>query len=280
MRIHDLIIGDFGRAGTIRYFQAFSEAEQDLLQKQQQGTFYDEYRMIRYTIIGLLRDIKKQFIPPDIDRIDDSVLVGVNGGPSPIEIFPDLLRVLSPYVVQASKEGATEVRIIIPCNTLFKISKQLNFVLSSRDSLLSYLNDNAIKARWADQLLEIFDSTIITVPAVAEVVVDKLNDDNTSRLLVSASKAAEKAYKEIIDKEHDDLEFQAWLPPGVKSFPQLLKKTIRGEQLNTNSAESQEDATIVSGCTDIALPFGHDSATIFAQQMAFSAYRNLDVISR
>jgi hypothetical protein len=132
---------------------------------------------------------------------------------------------------------------------LFKISKQLGFVLSSSDALLTYINSNSISAQWADDLLEIFDTTIVSVPAVAEVVVDKLNDINTSTLLVSASKAAEVAYKEIIDKKYDDLEFQSWLPPGVKSFPQLLKRTIQGEELQTGEAEDREDTTIVSGCT-------------------------------
>ena len=279
IKIHDLILGDFGRTGTIRYFQAFSEAEQGLLQEAQDNSFYDECRMVRYTIVGVLRDIKQNFLPEYLSEIDDSVLIGVNGGPSPLDIMPDVLRVLSPYIVQASRNGATTIRIIIPCNTLYDLSKKLQKVLETEDSFSAYLEKHDISGRWADELLFIIRrNTTIIVPSVAEIVVDRINDDNINTVLVSASKAAEFAYKDVITKQHENLEFQSWLPPGVSDFGQLLKKTIRGEEIDLGTQDEKDDTTIVSGCTDIELPFGEDSAKRFAEEMAEEAYKALDVI--
>jgi hypothetical protein len=121
-------------------------------------------------------------------------------------------------------------------------------------------------------------SADIIVPVVAEIVVDQLNDSSTNTLLVSASKAAEKAYRKVINNQYDDLQFRSWLPPGISNFGQLLKKTIRGECIVIPDKFREEDKTILSGCTDIELPFGEDSAKIYAKQLAEDAYQALDVI--
>jgi hypothetical protein len=278
MKIHDLIIGDLGRKGTLRYFNAFSKAEQSYLTDELDADeFYDEYRMIRYTIVGAIRDIKHEILPDTLEEIEDSCLVGVEGGPSPLDILPHVVSVAVPYVLNAIKMGATQVRVLIPCNTMYTVAIRLRDILSGPQNLKQFISNHDLVTDQALELLDYMRDVRVTVPAVAEEVLQELDELGKERILVAASNSANKAYERVINKYYDHMDFEEWLPTGVDTFSELLQKAFQGEPIDTRSSLKKDSDAVVSACTDIPIPDTFDSVNIFARRLVDDAYQRLNI---
>jgi hypothetical protein len=178
----------------------------------------------------------------------------------------------------ALEAGATNLRIIIPCNTLYAVAKQLQRVFSNRLAYAIFTEDNRIFGPSREKLCTYLDTVTVEAPAVAEIVVDEVNSPDVSRILVSASKAAGKAYKKVVEKEYDDLEMDTWLPEEVDDFQELLVKSLSGHSFAESASETEDDEVIVSGCTDVKLDYAEDSTEIFAGRLVEDAYRKLNII--
>lgn len=278
MKIHDLIVGDFGRVGTLRYLKAFSQFEREYIKSELDlDEFYDEHRLIRYTVIGFLRDIKSDYLPDALDRIGDNVLLGVNGGPDPLEIIPRLVRILIPYLVTAIKFGATMIRIIIPCNTLYTVAKKLNFIFRSEGSFRDFVEKEEISGEGCGYLLNYMAEVNISAPTVPETVVKEVNTPTVSKLLVVASRSAIDAYKSIVNEKYDDLTVESWLPPDVTDFQELLIRSLNGEITAPPKTALCDGKRVIAGCTDVEIPTLEDSTRIYAGKLVEEAYDLLDL---
>jgi len=278
MAHHDIIVGDLGRRGTLRYFDAFSEAERDYLADSlETDTFYDEYRQIRYTVVGSLPEIKRELLPDKLSEIDDSVLVGVEGGQSPLELLPEIIRILAPTINAAVAQGAQRMRIIIPCNTMYLVSKGISSILLNGKALMNFAHEHGLFGPEIGQLAETLENISIESPSVVEGVVSELDESGVDRVLLAASAAAESAYQKLIAKDFDHIECIPWLPPGIASFSDLLQRAIQEKPIPEDTAYDAGSEALLSACTDIPIPGTLDSTELFARRMVRSAYQHIEL---
>ncbi|MBW2258397.1 MAG: hypothetical protein JRI25_27910, partial [Deltaproteobacteria bacterium] len=106
----DIVVGDFGRPGTLRYLEAFSKRERELIVSRLPPgePFFDEHRQVQLTVLCQLPRIKAQLLEPYLQGrlpFDDGVLVGSAHG-APIEaILPQLASLLADHILLARNQG-------------------------------------------------------------------------------------------------------------------------------------------------------------------------------
>lgn len=272
--IHDVVLGDFGRLGTLRYLEAFEEAERRLiLSRLPAGTeFFDEYRLVRYTVIGALREVKAALLP-DRGALSRSVLIGTRDGPSPETLYGPVLRVLMPFVVNARERGASVVRIVVPCNTLSLLCSNLeetlaDFATFARAARLHQIDSDDITAM-ADWLVP----GRVRCPAVPSVVLGELQARQVRTVAVVASDEAFRAYEEASARRPGGVEVTRWSSADGRSFEDCLLRAVEsGSREASDLSGAETSATVLSGCTDVRIAGALDSTEIFAQAMAVGAY--------
>ncbi len=261
MSKHDVIIGDFGRQGTLRYFQEFSRFEKEVIMKSlNEKEFFDEYRTLKYTVAGLLPEIKKEFIKQvyaDSKVFDSRILIGSKNGQSPMSFVGDFLEHITPYVASAISTGATEIRIIIPCNTLAPLSIRLDELFKD------YIESNNMSGRIK-----------ISVPNIPSVVIKNVTSEN---LYLIGTPSAFKAYEKEIFLQNLNIKLSGGSDEELERSEQIILNCIRGrETMDLIKKICYPSSSIVSACTDVSITDTIDSLSIFAQEMAYEAYKELE----
>ena len=257
MSKHDIIIGDFGRQGTLRYFQEFSRYEKEVIQNIiDNDAFFDEHRTLRYTITGLLSDIKKELIKQiygDSCVFDSRILIGSKNGPTPMEFVGEFLEHITPYVASVISNGSTDIRIIIPYNTLAPLSIRLDELF--RD----YLDSNTA-----------YSGIKINIPNIPSVVIKNVISDN---LYLIGTPSAFLAYEKEIRLQSLDIKLSGGSDEELELSEKIILNCIRGNNtMDLMKNINFPNSSIVSACTDVMIPGTIDSLSLFARQMAEDAY--------
>ncbi|HEX8337271.1 MAG TPA: hypothetical protein VF621_11120 [Pyrinomonadaceae bacterium] len=278
---HHLIVGDFGREGTLRYFSEFSRAEREVVSASLSAPFFDEHRRVRYSIVGLLRDIKKEFIA-EYGRagrpLDEGVLVGVRGGLKTDDILDSLVGCLAPWFLLALTSGASRVKVIVPCNTLAPLLSTLEESLRDLDRLKHHLRRGG--AQPAAHAWELFEATAeraagvaVSAPSIMAAVVDELEASPPARLAVFGTDIALACYREELRRRKLDTEVIDYSEVAHYQAAQVINASVGGvTQLPCLAHEAADGLTVLSACTDVGIDGALDSTLIFARRMAAAAY--------
>jgi hypothetical protein len=269
-RTFDLIVGDFGRPGTIRYYQAFSDAERELLVPLLDGKpFLDEHRRVRYIILGDLPSIKLDVILQSIEQcgeIDSRVLIGTKSG-APLSAIEDgLLAVLLPWLhtMRQLTYPDERLRIIIPCNTLSPLAEKIGNLLNGPDEgITGPLSGTFAKFReFARELPDVSLSIHAVVPTVAAAVIA----GGFTSLQFIGTPAAHTAYLRKFEQLGYAIELNH---VGEEEFARIYSGSIEGAHRGVKLSLTRP---CLVGCTDISVLGGIDSVSTFARQMARDAY--------
>nr|QEO74325.1 hypothetical protein [uncultured bacterium] len=278
---HHLIVGDFGREGTLRYFNEFSRAEREHLAASLSAPFFDEHRRVRYSIVGLLRDIKKQFIA-EYERsgrpLDEGVLVGVRGGLRNDDILDALVGCLAPWFLLALSSGAGRVKVIVPCNTLAPLLGTLEHSLRDFGRIKDHLRRSG--THLPAEVWELFEALAdksagipVSAPTMPVAVVDELEASPPARLAIFGTDIALDCYRQEIRKRNLDIEVVDYAEVTHCTSAQVINASVGGRSRVPNLAPGAADGlAVLSACTDVEIEGALDSTAIFARRMAAAAY--------
>ncbi|MDH3401984.1 MAG: hypothetical protein OES32_00780 [Acidobacteriota bacterium] len=263
---HDLIVGDFGRRATLRYLAAFSDAERRILEQRLAGQpFFDEYRTVRYTVLGLLPDLKAEELATYARAgraLDSGILVGVGGGLTAAEMGRRISEALAPWIETIRGTAVARVRVIIPCNSLCEAGKVLRNAVATGPGNVPPGEESPPHDRPAGEPpIEVF-----TVP---EVVTAVLARDPPPYLALFATPAAFRAYeKEFASR---DLATRLRLSRRSREDVSLerLMAAVRGRKPGARPAATGD---LLCACTDVQIPGALDALEIFASFLARDAY--------
>jgi hypothetical protein len=282
MTEHHLILGDFGRVGTLRYFREFSRAERELITAGLSGApFFDEYRRVTYSVVGLLPDIKGPFIERYREAgrpLDNGILVGAGGGLRPEDVLPRIVGSLAPWLSAALSSRARRVKIIIPCNTLAPLAEPLERVLSDAGGMEDLLGRHGIAVtagtRAALQAVAAAASArSLSVPSIPRVVIGECVHSLKPRVAVLGTDVALECYRQAARERRLDVEIFGYQQLCDDSFESVINSSIQGgAEVAELSRGLTEGYTVISACTDVEVEGAIDSTTVFARHIAAGAY--------
>jgi hypothetical protein len=275
IKTFDIIVGDFGRTGTLRYFNEFSLAEERaIINKQHSTQFFDEQRIIGYSLVGLLRNIKEPYIRKFEDSflpIDETILVGYSKGILPDEIISRILLVLEPWVNSALTTNPQKIRIVVPCNTLtsalIKVRDILNRIKNKNidtETKKKYFTSIDTFNSWQNALLTLE----IDIPTIPEILLSTSISDLKKIPLIGTNSTIE-IYNEVAKCK--GLKIIFYSPITESEFMQLLKNSINGN-FNPNYLINYPSNTI-NACTDLKIKSTIDSCQVFAESLVNEVYR-------
>ena len=279
---HHIILGDFGREGTLRYFSEFSQAERQLLIESLNGNpFFDEYRRVSVSIVGVLRQIKGQFLKAyddDHRPLDNCILVGAEGGPDPEDVLPHIVQEMAPWVLTALQSQSGNVKLIIPCNTLAPLAEPLEQVFRDASEMEHMLksnfktvSDETLKA------LRVLASEAcrrdLSVPSIPSVVIAKYGQLLKPQVAVLGTHVAVSAYRKEVEKRQLSVEILDYTRICGKSFEQVIHDSITGKGKLVLDGDFFDKYTVICACTDVEIQDAIDSTTVFANYIAACAYQ-------
>jgi hypothetical protein len=274
---HHVILGDFGREGTLRYFSEFSQAERRLITNSLNGDpFFDEYRRVSVSIVGMLRHIKRQFLRAYSDAqrpLDNRILVGAEGGPDPEDVLPPIVHALAPWILTAFQSQAGRVKLIIPCNSLAPLAEPLERLLrdaSEMERVLKTVSDEMLKSLRA--LATEVCHRDLSVPSIPSVVIAEYGQSLKPQVAVLGTRVAVAAYRKEVEKRRLNVEVLDYTTICDKSFEQVIHDSISGKGKLVLDDDFFDKYTVICACTDVEIQDAIDSTTVFANYIAACAY--------
>jgi hypothetical protein len=261
-RIHDIILGDFGRSGTLRYLTLFSDHERDILIGRCHA-FYDEYRAVRYTVVGVIDAIKAPWLRKFSDAsraLDDSILAGVSDGIAIGDLAAPIAAALAPYVDQAIRGGAQRVRVIVPCNTLSPVLRQIKSLLQTQ---IEQCHEHAGAC-----VVE------IEVPSIPELVVPRLGSAVHASYAFLGTASAFAEYQSVIVRNAAPVTLFRYGDGSDRDLSMALLHQALGGSVSATEARPTPAAGVglLCGCTDFCVTGATDALEIFARAVAEDAY--------
>jgi aspartate/glutamate racemase len=260
----DIVVGDFGRPGTLRYLEAFSERERELIVSRLPPgePFYDEHRQVQLTVLCQLPRIKRQLLEPYLRQrrpFDDGVLVGSANG-APIEtVVPELASLLADHILLAHGQGARRVRVVIPCNTWGRATGILERALGER------LPEHAE----------------VEVAQMQRFVTRGLAGRGPRSVLVLGTPNSVEAYAEALGKADPPVMVPDNPPELTTAYERCISDVVAGDLPDGNALEvvrtraaahRGEGREVLEACTDLSLGVGLDALEIYAAQLVLDAY--------
>jgi aspartate/glutamate racemase len=262
--ILDIVVGDFGRPGTLRYLRAFSDLERDAISPGLPPgvPFMDEHRRVQLVVLCQLRHVKREILErfaAEGRAVDETVLVGTSFGPSTSEIVDRLGELLEQHARVARENGADRVRAVIPCNTLGTIGEALKENLQGRGSPAAEIEPAPMQ------------------PCVARALVR----GGAERVLVLGTPGSVAAYQEAIATLGLPLDLDLAPRELVTAYESCIVAAIRGESGQGEALDRLRDASAVAAeagiatleaCTDLSLGVGLDALDLYAAELVREAY--------
>ena len=265
---HDIIIADFGRSGTLRYLKLFSELEKRYITTNYSvNEFYDEMRCISYVLVGKLREIKKDFLPKNINRINEHQLMGIKDGIHYESLIQPIVNILNPFLKIAIEEGFQKIRIIFPCNSMYFIANYIKNNIEKLKSGRSKDHENVdINLKW---LLPYLRFVQIQVPQIANYYLKSRFDKHSEdKLYFIGSGLAMEGYKDSIKRNGFKISIEA-LSGDHSSFIDILHSTLNQKPIEYISTGH----TLINGCTDFYIPNADDPLKKFVINLVDEAYK-------
>lgn len=260
----DIVVGDFGRPGTLRYLRAFSERERELIAARlgPDRPFFDEHRRVQLTVLCQLGYIKQRILAPyfrDGLPLDEGVMVGTSSGAPVSEIVPELAVLLAEHVRVAHGQGARRIRVVFPCNTLGLLAEPLEQAL--------------------DQHLS--EDEPVAIAPMQPVVAKVLRERGLRSVRVLGTPGSVSAYRQALQRSDPAIAVLDNPDELVRAYEQCIADAIRGDPPDdvalgtviSHLGNRREIPTVVlEACTDVCLGLGHDALEIYANQLAHEAY--------
>lgn len=261
----DIVVGDFGRPGTLRYLEAFSARERELITSRLPDgeEFLDEHRRVQLTVLCQLRFVKRRIFEAyarERRAIDREMMVGTSYGTPVTEIVPTLGGLLRQHVLVAAEQGARLIRIVIPCNTLGVIA----------DALRDELGAGAAGT-----------GAVVRVEPMQPLIGADLLERGTESVLVLGTPGSVAAYREVLADTRPAIEVLDNSAELTTAYERCINDAIQGARPDPpafaavrEAAARQTDAgrAVLEACTDVSLGVGLDALEIYADRLARAAY--------
>lgn len=279
---HHLILSDFGREGTLRYFSEFSQAERQLITNALNGNpFFDEYRRVSFSLVGLLRQIKAKLLKAYSDAqrpLDNRILVGAEDGPNPEDVLPHVVHAMAPWILTALQSQSGKVKLIIPCNTLAPLAEPLERVFRDASEMEHLLKTNFKTV--SDEMLKALrvlarevGQRDFSVPSIPSVAITKYGPFLKPQVAVLGTRVAVSAYRKEVKKRALNVEILDYTRICGKSFEQVIHDSITGRGKLVLDGNFFDKYTVICACTDVEIEDAIDSTTVFANYIAACAYQ-------
>lgn len=269
----DIVVGDFGRPGTLRYLEVFSARERELVVSRLPAgaQFLDEHRRVQLTVLCQSRIIKRQILEAyerDGRAIDRGVLVGTSTGTPVTEIVPTLSELLREQIRVAAGQGARTIRIVIPCNTLGSIAGPL------QGELRSALADRGIEVK---------------VEPMQPLVGADLRARGARSVRVLGTPGSVASYRDLLESGQPSIEVLANPDELTDAYERCIGDAIRGHRPEPSALEvvrgfAAEQAgagrEVLEACTDVRLDVGLDALEIYADRLMRDAYGAAEAAGR
>jgi hypothetical protein len=289
---YDIIISDFGRDSTIEYLYRVSSLEKKLIERvlvRDNLEFFDEYRRIMYTVVADLSYFKKPAIAKSTENqgyLKEDILIGLGSSPMSKDFVDRVTLSVIQEALAAIDRGHEYLRVIIPCNTLSDLAKEIRRVICSVSELKRLTKASAVKISEVERITT-WKIDIYTVP---EAVVRHLGRtkryDETINLIVLGTRDTNAIYGRLTEASAINV-----LP--LKNWEyELINKTIVAsignckDSLNSYCQRLQEELIkpqiglsdnliVLEACTDFRLGLGLSSLEVFTEAIVADSYHNL-----
>lgn len=287
-----VILGDFGRAATVRFAAGLSEEERIyLVERLPAGTtFYDEHRRVSVAMHGDLRFVKERYVSAYLEAgepFDDRILVGFPGGLT-TEQVEDRMGIMALEAMSgAVRRGVRDLMVLIPCNTLAPVSWSLAGRFSFEEGIIEMLDEGGCGDRGDLRELAplISRECRIVFPTVPEAVVERAHEAGASTLVPLGTERIVGIYEEAIERSEFDMTLAAVpkedhakvlraITDAIDASPAAWEESRRAlEEIERKMRrDAGEDVAVVSACTDLDYGVGIDSEREYAKYGVQLAY--------
>jgi hypothetical protein len=265
----DIVVGDFGRPGTLRYLEVFSARERELITSRLTPgeEFLDEHRRVQLTVLCQLRIVKRRIFgryEREGRPIDHAMMVGTSDGAPVSEIVADLGDLLRRQVEVAAGCGARTIRVVIPCNTLGLIADPLRGELDPARERLG---------------------VAVTVEPMQPLIGAELRDRAIRSVLVLGTPGSVAAYRDALTAPCPPIEVRDNPGELTTAYERCIDAAIRGERPDPEAlavvrsrADEHRGAgrEVLEACTDVSLGVGSEALEIYADRLVRDAYREAE----
>jgi len=282
-----VVLGDFGRDAAIRFCSALARVERRLLGDRlpPDAPFFDEYRRMTLTLVGDLPFVKQHILGTfGDDVLDERVLVGFPGGPTPSAVE----RRLSTTVMEAAAgplgRGVRRMLVLLPCNTLAPVSWAMADRFQRVETLTDALRYDRGGERSAALARIVVDEVQPTFPTVPQAVLRQAERRGCSTLLPLGTVGIADVYREAVRRERSTLRVAELDTPGRDAVLEAIGAAIergprrdaarRGLRRVVDGARTRhgDGLLAVEACTDLDYGIGLDSNEAYAEEAVRQAY--------
>jgi len=282
-----VILGDFGRDASIRFCAALARAERRHLAGLlgEGRPFFDEYRRMTLALVGDLPFVKERVLGGlGAVPLDERVLVGFPGGPTPA----DVEERLSATAVEAASgplgRGVRHVLVLLPCNTLAPVSWAMAERFTEVGALTDALGDSGLGGRAAALARTLVDDVRPRFPTVPEAVVGEAVRRGSSALLPLGTEGIAGVYREAVRRLGHALQVVEPDRAGQDAVLEAIGAAIEGgarrqeacrglERLVAGARDRHGEALLaVEACTDLNYGTALDSGEVYAEEAVRLAY--------
>jgi hypothetical protein len=248
--VHDIVIGDFGRPATERYFSLISKKEREfILNQNSKQSFFDEKRRIQTTLVCTLSFIKKDILPVRLEDINETHLVGTLNGIDPHVILERLLNVICNYIKVVIRLAPNRIRIVLPCVTLSPLLRDISEYFTANDKSFQGILDPPLFSQISVINQELAESNIkLTFPSITDVVMQEIKDREIKYLKVIATKVGQEAWRDSKDRIYPKLKLEKRKLKDEIFFNNLYSNSIHGKVFDLKKLNS---SNVLYGCTDL-----------------------------
>lgn len=285
-----VVVSDFGRDAALRFCLTLANEERESIASNlaKGASFFDEYRRIALHVVGDLRFIKAPWLAPylaDGRPFDDRVLVGFPGGPP----MQDVVCRIGVLVIEAlagpARRGHDRAIVALPCNTLAPVAWALKHAFSSRELLVSLVEDAGYAPAGLDTVAKRMTGGRVTFPTVPEAVLWQCGLDGAGTVLPLGTPGIVEAYERSAVERGAAVSVVSPEPDWQSDVLEAIQASIAGnperrarsrEALSAvwRSAKDRwgDDTAIIEACTDLDYGVGMDSGRTFARYVAHRVY--------
>lgn len=269
--VHDIVIGDFGRPATVRYFSLISKKERDLfLIQNAKQHFFDEKRRIQTTLVCTLGFIKKDILPTKVEDINETYLIGTANGVDPHKILERLLNVICSYLKIVIELSPNRIRIVVPCVTLSPLVREISEYFNAPDIKFLGRIDPLILTQISIINQELEESNIkLTFPSITDVVMQEIKQREIKYLKVIATKVGQKAWLDSKNRIYPGLKLEKSRLKDEIYFDYLYSKSVHGKVVDIKELNSP---SVLFGCTDLRQGKYLDIIEIYIRFLINDAY--------
>ena len=276
-----VVLGDFGRDAAIRFCASLARAERRHLGTRLPAgaPFFDEYRRMTLALVGDLPFVKQRVLRRFGDgALDERVLVGFPGGPTPREVESRLSATAAEAAAGPVGRGVRRVQVLLPCNTLAPVSWAMEKRFSQVETLLDALRRSGLGDHAAAVARTLVEQVQPTFPSVLDAVLREAERRHCSVLLPLGTVGIAEVYRRAarrlgsavriaeLDDDDRDTVLES-IGAAIERGPRRDAARQGLEQLVSDARARHGDGLLaVEACTDLDYGIGLDSNEVYASE--------------